>query len=319
MSTPIDAKVKEFLPHVEGLRAIAIFLVVWFHLSQHNDGGETLFSLPQGFYGVDVFIVIMGYFLFFGFVRNPSVTWKHFFQKKLSRLLLPLNFLILIICFLSLFFLDFSGLREMASTAICAMLGGANIQLKYSTSGYFAGDTSLNPLFHTWYIGVAVQLFVISYLLFLFLKNRCFSTILIVLSIVGVFSFICDMGDPIKTLFSRWGISTPWRYGEFSYYDVIPRIWELLAGGIVFLLPNVSNKKFSLLICICASFLVLIPSCSASTSSVVSVMVVLGTVFLIRYGRECCLSAILSNNFMLRLGKISFSLYLVHVPIIVFL
>ena len=306
-----------FMPHIEGMRAIAILLVVWFHISEHNNEIASWARLPQGFYGVDVFIVIMGYLLIKGFINNPGITFSQFASRKLARLYVPLAAAILLTCGLSLFCLDADLLVDMAKTGLAAMLGIANIQLKISTSGYFAGDASMNPFLHLWYLGITTQLFVLAYLTFSYIRKRGKRVTICILSIIGCLSLCCTILNPLRALIERIGFACPWEYNIFSYYDTAPRIWEFLAGGIVLLLPEIKNKKAASLIPILAIAMILIPSCMRSCTSLVVFSVVSGTILLIRYASNSGIRYLFTNKATQWLGSISFSLYLIHVPLIV--
>ena len=273
--------------------------------------------LPQGFYGVDVFIVIMGYLLIKGFVNRPEITFSQFASRKLTRLYVPLAAAIILTSGLSLFCMDADLLVDMAKTGTSAMLGAANVQLKISTEGYFAGDASMNPFLHLWYLGVATQLFILAYLTLCIIRKWKKKAIILILSIIGGFSLCCTILNPLRSLIEIAGFTCPWEYNIFSYYDTIPRIWELLAGGAVLFLPEIKNKKAASGIVLTSLAMILIPSCMKSCSSLVVFSVVIGTVLFIRYAHNSSITYLFSNKAAQWLGAISFSLYLIHVPLIV--
>lgn len=273
--------------------------------------------LPQGFYGVDVFIVIMGFLLIKGFINKPEITFLQFASRKLARLYIPLAAAIILTCGLSLFCLDANLLANMGQTGISSLLGEGNFQLKRSTTGYFAHDSSLNPFLHLWYLGVTTQLFVLAYLALVFLRHKKTRTIIWVLSLTGGISLFCAILNPLRTFISSAGLICPWEYNVFSYYDTIPRVWELIAGGTVLILPEIRNRKASLLLCVAALIMILFPALSKSCSSLAIIPAIFGTVLFIKYAQFSGLNYFFSNKFILWIGSISFSLYLVHVPLIV--
>lgn len=273
--------------------------------------------LPKGFYGVDIFIVIMGYLLIRGFINKPGITIGQFFNRKLARLYFPMAVAIVLTCILSLFCLDADLLTNMAQTGISAMLGEGNFQLKRSTEGYFDSNASMNPFLHLWYLGVATQLFALAYLILICVRKQRTRIIVGFLAILGSISFICTILNPLRSVLLKLGLPCFWEYDFFSYYDSIPRIWELLAGGLVLFLPELKNKKLTSLIVIAALAMVIIPASAKSISSLSIIPVVTGTVLLIRYTDKSHIANLFSNKVTQWLGKISFSLYLVHVPLIV--
>ncbi len=162
-------KQTNFLTHVAGLRGLAILLVVWFHISQNNAVMPPALTLPFGCFGVDVFFVIMGYFLIGSFTKGKinALDWRSaisFSVGKFYRLWPPLAVMLIAGTILRLFFLDCDQLSTMARTAKRALEGTANIYLAKSTAGYFAEGSGMNPFLHTWYLSVTVQFFLISYI-----------------------------------------------------------------------------------------------------------------------------------------------------------
>ena len=313
----MNSNKQAFLPHVAGMRAFAIIFVVWFHLSQNNTHLQSWAQLPQGFYGVDIFIAIMGYFFIKGMLKKEDTSLITFISGKISRLFVPLAIIVFLTCILSLFCLDSTGLCNMGKTGVATMLGGANLQLKYSESDYFSLGSAMNPFFHTWYISVAIQLLVSGFICFAILRKCSAKARVTVLVTIAVISWLCDLADPIRSVLLHFNLPCPWEWGVFSYYDVIPRIWVFLAGGLAIFLPEIRNRYLLSSICFIALMFVLFPVLSKSSSSSCVMAVAAGTILLIRYAGSSWLSPVLNNKVVLWIGRISFSLYLVHVPIIV--
>ena len=229
---------KTFLNHVAGLRGWAILLIVWFHLTGSGAEVPAWASLPYGYFGVEIFIVIMGYFLIAGFVRKGDVPLLPFAEGKFMRLLVPTAALVLPALAASLFVVDCEELRAMGKTATAALYGTANHQLIRSTSSYFATDASLNPFLHLWYLSVAVQLFVLGYAGYFVLRRFSRRVVIAVLSLAAFLSYAYSMAEPARLALMALGQACPWTEGCVSYYATLPRLWELLAGGGVLLLPD---------------------------------------------------------------------------------
>lgn len=309
---------KTFLNHVAGLRGWAILLIVWFHLTGSGAEVPAWASLPYGYFGVEIFIVIMGYFLIAGFVRKGDVPLLPFAEGKFMRLLVPTAALILPVLAASLFVVDCEELRAMGKTATAALYGTANHQLIRSTSSYFATDASLNPFLHLWYLSVAVQLFVLGYAGYFVLRRFSRRVVIAVLSLAAFLSYAYSMAEPARLALMALGQACPWTEGCVSYYATLPRLWELLAGGGVLLLPEVANRTKAGALSLLGFLMMLVPAlCHGEAAQALSLPVVLGTMLVIRYGAVGLTGALLSNRAALWLGGISTSVYFVHMPLLV--
>lgn len=275
-------------------------------------------SLPCGYFGVEVFIVIMGYFLISGFVRKGDVPLLPFAEGKFMRLLVPAAAVVLPVLVVSLFVVDCDELRTMSKTAAAALYGTANNQLIRSTSSYFATDASLNPFLHLWYLSVAVQLFVLGYAGYFVLRRFPRKLVIAVLSIAACLSYAYSMAEPARTALAAMGLPCPWKTGCVSYYATLPRLWELLAGGAVLLLPDVTSRAKAGAAALFGFLLVAVPACShGEAAQALTLPVVFGTMLLIRYGAAGVTGVLLGNRAALWLGGISTSVYLVHMPLLV--
>lgn len=123
----------KFLTHVAGLRAIAILLVVWFHISLCNSNLPEWAVLPCGYFGVDIFLVIMGYFLIAGYVRRPDYPLKDFARSKALRLIPPMSIMIVLAFAACMWVMDYKEIRAIAKTG----LGGITWVFELPAYGQF--------------------------------------------------------------------------------------------------------------------------------------------------------------------------------------
>ena len=306
------------MPHVAGLRTLAIFLVIWFHFSSGNTALEYIPKLPYGFFGVDIFLVIMGYFLIKGFCKEETIKVLPYLAGKGSRLLPAMIVMILATMAAGVFIFDASDNLAMAQVGLAALYGWSNEVLRSMTSGYFAEDASMNPFLHTWYMSVTIQLllfFYVGYRLMRWLPSKLHFAILFV---VGIASFVYSQQESLIRILAACGIEGISLDYVPSYYSTLPRVWQLLAGGAILLLPECKPQWGRNLLAISGAAMMLVPAfapeaCLWSTA----ILVVPGTMLTIKYGQDSLLSPILSNKPMLWGGKISYSIYLVHMPILV--
>ena len=307
-----------FLSHVAGMRGAAILLVVWFHLSSCNPDLPSWVSLPCGYYGVDIFLVIMGYFLISGFVKRPDYSLRQFAESKVMRIIPPMTIMIMLAFAACMWEMDFLELRTIAKTGLGAMLGYANYQLLDSSAGYFAEDSSQNAYLHTWYLSVTLQVYVLGYALFAMLRKRSRRTILSVLGCISLVSLLWHQAENIRSLLIWMGMPSFGPKELASYYDTLPRPWEILAGGLILYLPPVRRQWHATTWAALGLVLMLLPAFLSPLQSIsLTLPVVTGTILVIRYLPQTSLEPLMNNRVLLWLGKISFSVYLVHMPLIV--
>ncbi len=146
-----------FRPDIEGLRGIAIVLVVMYHLRT---------SLVQGGYvGVDVFFVLSGYLITSLLVNEiqstGSVDFVAFYSRRARRLLPGLALVVLVMIPVS--FLVYAPLehRQLAATAGSTAAYASNVYFAVRSTDYLAGDARTNPLLHTWSLSVEEQFYLV--------------------------------------------------------------------------------------------------------------------------------------------------------------
>ena len=139
-----------FRPEVEGLRAVAILLVIGYHLG--------LPRLHGGYVGVDVFFVLSGYLITSLLVREIESTgtldFVAFYSRR-ARRLLPALALVLIIT-IPVSFLVYAPLehRQLAATAGSTATYTSNVYFAIRATDYLGGDARANPLLHAWSLSV---------------------------------------------------------------------------------------------------------------------------------------------------------------------
>lgn len=326
---PAASSPRNFITHIGGLRGLAILFIVIYHLGKG--------WVPCGQFGVDIFFVISGFFLFAGIEKactENSFRLLGFYKRKFNRILPSLLVLLAILTVVVVVEFTSDCLKTYAETALAALCGLANKYLDFFTEGYFTdrgGPT--NPLKHLWYISVVLQMYLILPLLILLLRRLPAWLRRSIWSVLGAISFLYFYHDSptlaansptwvaatVHGLFSLcpWLHAIPLFNGDDSpYYPAMGRLWEFLAGGGALLLPGTISARgkqaaawFGLL-CIVLSVFIRIPG------NLFTLPAVIGTVLLLAYGGSGrLLPAVLGNRAMLWFGAISYSLYLWHWPV----
>lgn len=315
-----------FRPDVQGLRAIAVVLVVAFHSGLPPRGG---------FLGVDVFFVISGFvigrLLLSEQARTGRIALGRFYARRVRRLLPALVIVIGFVAIVSIVAVGPLGsVRETTkNTGIGAALYLANFAiLHYQQVGYFDPGAANNPFLHTWTLGVEEQfyLFFPLLLIVLGLVARPFGRRRGVL-VVGVsLAALASLGLA-AVLTATFGADLVESHGRFAFYASPTRAWEFLVGVLVALaeprLVRVGRRVAGVgaalgLVAIFAGAWVAVGS--DATIGVATLAPVLGAALVILSGTPGTVLSerVLSARPMVWIGDRSYGWYLWHWPFMVF-
>ncbi|MEA2126057.1 MAG: hypothetical protein QOI80_2839, partial [Solirubrobacteraceae bacterium] len=298
---------------VQGLRAIAVLYVVVFHAGLPWDGGFT---------GVDVFFVISGFVITGVLAREQHATgrldlWR-FYSRRVKRLLPALAVMLVAVSILGVVAAPVGGVTNGTGTGIFAALFSANLYVYRLSTGYFDLDSELNPLLHTWTLGVEEQLYVGFSLLLLaswaLARRRGGDGRAIVLGAVAavtVGSFAVALAAPEK----------------LAFYGSPARAWEVGVGALIALLAvwirRLPARAAAALGVLGAAALALTGPLVGEGSGTPAVSVLLpvaGTCALLAAGTSAATvtTRLLSWSPLVWIGDVSYSWYLWHWPLIVF-
>lgn len=297
---------KNFLHHVGGLRGLAITLVILFHLNPD--------WCRNGFYGVDVFLVISGYFLYKGYLNRQQSynTLLSFGASRITRLFPSVLVLLAAFHLISILVLDPREWWHNCSSAIAGLLGYANVYFDRETQDYFAADSSRYPLLHLWYLAVILHFYIVFAICFILLKNISTKARWTLLICIGCISLVISEARELPYLlvnqFSEPRITPP----GSVYYWSSGRFWECIAGMIIVHLPELKNNTLKAILFLAGILGIVIPSFITGGGEFLNVVAVVSTMLVIAYVPTGISSKLLDNPVLLFLGKISFSLYLWH-------
>lgn len=207
-----------YRPDIDGLRAVAVLAVVFFHFNKE--------WLPGGFVGVDIFFVISG-FLITGIVAKQVATdtfsFSNFYMRRVKRILPAAFFVTLCTLVFGLTFMLPEDSKSLSISAIATTLSAANIYFwKFLDTGYFAASSDTVPLLHMWSLGVEEQFYLIwPALLLITYKIGGRSLTVATALLLAAISFWYG---------EKFLVSDP----TFAYYMLPSRGGELLLGGIAF-------------------------------------------------------------------------------------
>ncbi|NVO10793.1 MAG: acyltransferase [Bacteroidales bacterium] len=296
---------------IDGLRAIAILSVIVFHLKST--------WLTGGFLGVDIFFVISGYLITRIIVTDletNNFSFAKFYLRRIRRIL-PVFFVVLItvLIFGALILIpeDFFNLTKSAQYALVFF---ANVFFS-NEGGYFDLSVEQKPLHHIWSLSVEEQFYLIwpllLFLIYILIKKQILKKS-IVFFLVLVLLALSEYYLKINV--------------HKAYYLLPARAVELVIGASVNLIPKLKDDtKLSILVlCQCTLFAILcfcLYSYDSSTPfpGLMVTLPTISTAGLIYLGDNAkkSLSSIFSYTPLVWIGKLSYSLYLWHWPILAYM
>ena len=313
----------KYRPDIDGLRAIAVGSVLLYHLK------ESL--LPGGFVGVDIFFVISGYLitkLIVGELSNSGeFSFKRFYLRRIRRLFPALFATLLFSIALAYYLFSPAHLVEFAQSLIASILSISNFFF-WNLSGYFDSDSSLKPLLHTWSLSVEEQFYLLwpAILVGLFALNSK-KAIPIFIILMGALSLLLNWWffseqTFIVNLFSKGDASSSLDIPSTVFYWLPFRVFEFSIGAILVWTGNATNKRAAELTFAVGLLMVLISLFALNSKmefpGTAALLPCIGAALMIFSGPQHRLSWIVSNKAMVGIGLISYSLYLIHWPLIVF-
>lgn len=299
---------------IDGLRALAIMLVVVYHVWLGRVSG-----------GVDVFLMISAFFLTASFARRMQhgarLKVPGYWLRKFRRLLPAAA--VTIVGVLAAVFLAFPQTTwpAMWRQAVASLFYVQNWELAASNVDYYARETEVpSPFQHFWSLSVQGQVFIIWPLIFLvvaLLLRRTSLRATPVLTVIFGLIFIVSLA------FSIWETQTA---QSFAYFDTRTRLWEFAAGSLVALalplirLPNIARAILGwagvIGIVICGLVLDVqggFPGYLALWPVLCTAMVILGGSAPAPFSP----TAILASRPLRFLGRDAYALYLVHWPVLI--
>ena len=308
-----------YRPDIDGLRALAVLSVVFFHAFPT--------VMTGGFIGVDVFFVISGYLITGLMLREYELTGTvrvaGFYVRRTRRIFPALILLLLSTLAVGWITLTSNEFKQFGKY----MAGGAVFLdnfLFWRDAGYFDNKPEVKPLLHLWSLGVEEQFYLFWPLILGFALK--FGQRRWVLALAIVFC-----GASFFYAQHKIGVDA-----VGAFYSPVSRMWELLAGGLLVVLQRhrvkapttswtawltsgVAREGAAVIgLALVATGLLLIDRTTAFPG-LWALLPVAGTVLLIASGPSCTVHRrLLSHPWMVGLGLISYPLYLWHWPLLSF-
>tara|TARA_R110002096_G_scaffold349304_1_gene542405 strand:+ start:1684 stop:3621 length:1938 start_codon:yes stop_codon:yes gene_type:complete len=202
---------------VDTLRAVAVLIVFLFHLD--------IGIVSGGFVGVDVFFVISGYVIFRTVLQDVAAgrfSLRAFWRRRICRILPALGATILASMGLGWWLMTPAQYAEFGDSALSAVFSVSNFYFN-DRFQYFGDSAREIPLVHTWSLGVEEQFYLTApFLVLLLMRRQAIERLLPVLAVIVALSFAYN-------LFALYGLSDE----RHAFYLPMSRFWEIAVGGCV--------------------------------------------------------------------------------------
>ena len=290
----------QFRNDIQGLRAIAFFLVFVFHLNKD--------WLPGGFLGVDLFFVISGYLVSSIILHNieqNKFQFVDFFIKRIKRIVPAYLFMLFVVAFASTYFYLYLDIGTIRGTLLRCLFFISN-HVFAGGADYFGATMSENPLLHTWSLAIEMQFYILLPVLLYFFRKKLTFVLIALIVILSTYSTVQIYG---------------FNHQNEMYFSLLARIPEFLVGGLMSVVfkngIDYSRRKNTFLAFCCSivflscaffitekspfpGFLALVPAFAAG--------------FLLTL-KNNFISDLLAKKGLVHFGELSYSLYLFHWPI----
>lgn len=297
-----------YRPDVDGLRAVAVLLVVFYHFG---------FGPSGGFIGVDVFFVISGY-LITQIVRkeinNGTFTLISFYERRIRRIYPALVTVVIftIVCgWIMQTPADFKRLGYQASSAT---FGLSNFYF-WRATGYFSPSAELMPLLHTWSLAVEEQ-FYLFWPLMLLISSRYLTPDRRSRGLLFILGGLILVSLTASIILVKGSSPT-------AFYMLPARAWELAVGALLTFAPAVRSRTLTeftgfagLILIVGWSFAI---DGDTAFPGLFALPPVLGAMLLVLpHAHRGTVARFLSWQPMVFIGLLSYSLYLWHWPLLAF-
>jgi peptidoglycan/LPS O-acetylase OafA/YrhL len=290
-----------YRPEIDGLRAVAVIPVILFHMG--------LSWMPGGFIGVDVFFVISG-FLITSIIKKEldqgNFSFLDFWARRVRRILPAMIFVSAVTLAVTYFFVFRPDQQAIGKQALAALLSVANIYFWRSAGDYWGSEAEQSPFLHAWSLSVEEQFYLFfplaMWLMFRF-RSQWLQGCILTATLGSLALFL-------------WGLPG---HRDATFYLLPTRVWELgtgclLAVSLSHQSPRSSNFGIFAIAglgMVIASYL-FVDKLSAGLG-----LGVVGAALIIAFGQSGICNRLLSQRWVVHIGKVSYSLYLWHWPVLV--
>lgn len=311
---------REYFSGIDGLRAVAVTLVVVFHFYE--------IYMPAGFVGVDMFFAVSGFLITGILLKNDTLELPdvlNFFWRRIARLypaLLTVLFAFVVLSFLGLIRWKPEPL-EFASLA----LSFHNLYLIFNTIDYFQAFSQETPFLHFWSLGLEWQLYIAtSYFVLTASLFRQYFRVAVLMFYILAF---------LGTLYLNYYFGYLLRQTDIAYYLPISHSLSFWGGGIAYFATRQLNKNaysnilFFAIGSICLSLTILVAFQSDKNNLIFFSLIfpaypflflasaILSFGLIVSIKLSATLNSLIGNPVFVWVGERSYGIYLWHYPMLI--
>ena len=294
----------KYRPDIDGLRAVAVIPVVLFHL-----GIPVLFG--GGYSGVDIFFVISGFLIttiIYNEMKSGTFTFRAFYERRVRRILPPVILVAIFSIIVASIIVNPVDRKEFFVSLRSVFIFMPNNYFANNTRGYWHSNTETMPMLHMWSLGIEEQFYIFFPLLLMLVFKFVPKHVLKFFIALGLTSFVLCVIQ---------------HGSNAGFYVLFYRAWELIAGAVVAIATfEIKSERRKNILGLLGLFVLIAGVCALKFAgkwpNAWTLCPVLGTAFCIMSGANSMSGKILSAKPLVHIGKLSFSIYLWHWPLIVF-
>ena len=303
-----------YRPEIDGLRAISVLAVIFYHIEITLNNFK-IFS--GGFIGVDIFFVISGYLITSLIIKEIEISdnfsLANFYKRRSKRILPALFGMILISIIFAWNYLTPSSFTQYSKSIISSVFFFSNYFFYFEGLVYNSESSLAKPLLHTWSLSVEEQFYIFFPILLILTNNFFKKNFFVLFLILFILSFLIS-------------IYTTSQNSIFSFFSTFSRVWEFVAGSLLAYLQikkkilKFENENFFSFLGLVLIFLsIFYFNNNTSHPSYFTLIPIVGTILIIASsGSNNFVNKILSSFVFVKVGLISYSLYLWHFPVFAF-
>lgn len=302
-------ELNNYRPEIDGLRAVAVLSVVFFHAGYQTFEG--------GFIGVDIFFVISGYLItknILAEIEQGKFSIKEFYERR-ARRILPALFLVMLTSLpLAWAFLLPTYMKDFSQSLIGVSTFTANF-LFWRESSYFDNPAELKPLLNSWSLAVEEQFYILFPLLLVLM-----SKLKRVISLFVIVVIFCT-----SLTIAQWLVSSK---PDAAFYLLPTRVWEFFIGVLLAIYAStlgeyqhrkVMSEILSLLGLAMILFSVFFYDVNTPIPSLYTLAPTLGSALILFCAKQDTrIGRLLANELLVKVGLISYGVFLWHHPLFVF-